>query len=208
MTTAKDVNVWRVETGHVSGAFDSPRANGDLISRYTLTARVLHWALGFALLLSFCLGLYMANLPLSPLQLRLYAWHKWAGIIILSLSALRLAVRVSRRPPADVSMPSWQRQAAHATHGLLYLLFFLVPLTGWAYTSAAGFPVVLFGMQQLPDFLTADRELAQAIKPWHEWLAKLLALTVVGHVAAALKHHFIDRDHLLSRMWFNTRKAR
>ena len=66
---------------------------------------------------------------------------------------------------------------------------------------AAGFPVVVFGVLPLPDFVPADKALAEAIKPLHKVLAWLLALLVLGHVGAALKHHFIDRDGLLARMW-------
>jgi cytochrome b561 len=97
-------------------------------------------------------------------------------------------------------MPAWQQRAAHAAHGLLYGLFFAVPLAGWAYSSAAGFPIVLFGVLPLPDFVPVSRELAETIKPFHKWLAYGLAATVVLHVAGALKHHFIDRDALLQRM--------
>jgi cytochrome b561 len=168
---------------------------------YTRTAIALHWLLAFALLVSFSVGLTMTELPMSPQRLRLYNWHKWAGITILTLSALRLAWRLRHRPPADVAMPAWQRQAAHWTHRALYALFFLVPLAGWAYSSAAGFPVVVFGLLPLPDFVPADKALAEAIKPLHKTLAYLLALLVLGHVAAALKHHFVDRDGLLGRMW-------
>lgn len=168
---------------------------------YTRTAVVLHWVLGLALIGSFCVGLYMTSLPLSPQRLKLYNWHKWAGITILTLSAVRLAWRLRHRPPADVVMPAWQQQAAHWTHRALYTLFFLVPLAGWAYSSAAGFPVVVFGVLPLPDFVPADKELAELIKPLHKILAYLLALLVLGHVVAALKHHFIDRDGLLARMW-------
>ena len=106
------------------------------------------------------------------------------------------------RPPADLAMPVWQARAAHATHGLLYLLFFAVPLLGWAYSSAAGFPIVWFGVLPLPDFVPVDKELAELIKPWHGRAAKLLALLVLLHVAAALKHQFIDRDGLIGRMGF------
>ena len=98
-------------------------------------------------------------------------------------------------------MPGWQQSAAHATHGALYLLFFAVPLVGWAYSSAAGFPIVWFGVLPLPDFVPVDNALAEAIKPWHGWLAKALAALVLLHVAAALKHQFVDRDGLIGRMW-------
>lgn len=168
--------------------------------RYTGTAMVLHWLLALAIVGTFALGVYMADLPVSPSRLKYYSWHKWAGVTILALSAVRLLWRLTHRPPADLPAPAWQQLAAHATHGLLYLLFFAVPLVGWAYSSAAGFPVVWFGVLPLPDFVSPDRALAELIKPWHERLAWLMALLVLLHVAAALKHQFIDRDGLLDRM--------
>jgi cytochrome b561 len=76
-----------------------------------------------------------------------------------------------------------------------------VPLVGWAYSSAAGFPVVVYGVLPLPDFVPADKALADAIKPWHGRLAFTLAALVLVHVGAALKHHFVDRDRTLARMW-------
>jgi cytochrome b561 len=174
--------------------------------RYTGTAIALHWVLAVAIVCSFCVGLYMADLPVSPTRLKLYNYHKWAGITILTLSMLRLLWRLSHRPPdlpaaVLAHMPAWQRVAHHATHKLLYLLFFVVPLVGWAYSSAAGFPVVVFGVLPLPDFVPVDKELAEAIKPWHGRLAFTLAALVLLHVAAVVKHHFIDRDGLLGRMW-------
>jgi len=170
-------------------------------SRYTGTAVVLHWVLGLALVGSFIVGLYMTSLPLSPQRLKLYNWHKWAGVTILVLSFLRLAWRLTHTPPADVPMTAVQRKAAHAAHNLLYVLFFAVPLVGWAYSSAAGFPIVVYGVLPLPDFVPVDKALAEAIKPWHERLAWVMAFIVFAHIAAALKHHFVDRDNILSRMW-------
>ena len=168
--------------------------------RYTTPAIALHWLLALALLVSCSVGLYMADLPFSPQRVKLYNWHKWAGVTILLLSALRLAWRLTHRPPADLPAPAWQQRAAHLTHGAMYLLFFAVPLAGWAYSSAAGFPVVWFGVLPLPDFVGPDKPLAEAIKLWHGALAWALAMLAVVHVFAALKHHFVDRDSLLRRM--------
>jgi cytochrome b561 len=168
----------------------------DASTRYTGPAIALHWLLAIALVCAFGVGLYMHELPVSPTRLRLYNYHKWAGITILVLSALRLAWR----PPPDLPMPAWQQRAAHATHILLYLLFFAVPLAGWAYSSAAGFPIVWFGVLPLPDFVPADKALAEAIKPLHAALAFTLAGLVLVHIAGALKHQFVDRDGLLARM--------
>jgi cytochrome b561 len=174
-------------------------------ARYSLTAIVLHWVLGLTILGMFGIGLYMTDLPFSPTKLKLYNWHKWAGITVLVLSAVRLLWRVTHRPPAlpdaiAQAMPAWQRWAHHGTHHALYALFFLVPLIGWAYSSAAGFPVVVFGVLSLPDFVPVDKALAEMIKPLHEFSAFALIGLAGLHIAAALKHQWIDKDGLLNRM--------
>ena len=174
-------------------------------ARYTRTAIALHWLLALLLIGLAGSGCYMANLPFSPAKLKLINWHKWVGICVLALSALRLLWRLTHRPPALPpavleAMPGWQRVAHHGVHALMYLLFFAVPLAGWAYSSAAGFPIVLFGVLPLPDWLGADKALAAGIKPLHALLAMALMALVALHVAGALKHQLIDRDGLLSRM--------
>ena len=174
-------------------------------ARYSLTAIALHWVLGLALVALFALGLYMTSLPFSPQRLKLYNWHKWAGVVVLTLSFVRLAWRLTHRPPAlplrvAAAMPAWQHWAHHGTHYALYALFFAVPLLGWAYSSAAGFPIVVFGVLPLPDFVPVDKALAEVIKPWHKYAALTMAALVLLHVAAALKHQLVDRDGLLARM--------
>jgi cytochrome b561 len=175
------------------------------IQRYSLTAIVLHWVLALAILTAFFVGLYVEDLPFSPTKLKLINWHKWAGVTILALSVLRLVWRITHRPPAlpvsiEQAMPGWQRAAYHGTHHLMYLLFFVVPLLGWAYSSAKGYPIVWFGVLPLPDLVAPNKELAELIKPLHGLAAFALIGLVVLHVGAALKHQFIDRDGLLDRM--------
>ncbi len=149
---------------------------------------LLHWVLALAIFASLGVGLYMTGLPFSMARLKLYNWHKWAGIVILVLSVLRLLWRLWRRPPDK------------GTHHAIYALFVLIPLAGWAYTSATGFPVVLFGIWPLPDFAPKDQALAELLKTAHAWLAYALMGLVALHIAAALKHHFVNRDGLLLRM--------
>jgi cytochrome b561 len=174
--------------------------NTPTITRYSSVAIAFHWVLALAIVGAFGMGVYMSDLPFSPQRLKYYNWHKWAGVTILALSALRLLWRLTHRPPPDLPTPAWQRLAAHGTHWALYALFFAVPLVGWAYSSAAGFPIVWFGVLPLPDFVSPDKALAEAIKPWHGYLAYALATLVLLHIAATLKHQFIDRDGLISRM--------
>jgi cytochrome b561 len=180
--------------------------------RYGPVAMLLHWVLAAMIVVSLGVGLYMTGLPLSPLRIKLYSWHKWAGIAILLLSALRLLWRLGHPPPAlpapmAARMPRWQRASYRLGQRLMYLLFFAVPLLGWAYSSALGVPVVWFGVLPLPDFVPVDRELAEALlQPLHKYSAFTLAGATLLHVAAALKHHWIDRDGLLQRMWPAPRK--
>jgi cytochrome b561 len=138
------------------------------------------------------LGYYMSGLAFSPSKIRLLNYHKWLGITILTIAALRLLWRLSHRPPPMPDMPAWQRRAAHAAHGLLYGLFFAVPLAGWAYSSAAGFPIVWFGVIPLPDWVAPDKALAARLATVHAVLAYSLATVVVVHIAAAVKHVFDD----------------
>lgn len=180
--------------------------------RYSFVARLLHALLGMALVGVFALGLYMADLPFSLDRLKLYNWHKWAGFSIFTLSFLRLVWRLTHRPPAlpkaiKQAMPRWQHLASEATHVGLYVMFFAVPLAGWAYSSAAGFPLVPFGLFQLPDFVPVSEGLADFLKTVHKYAAFSLAALVGLHVAGALKHQFFDRDGLLSRMGFGPAAA-
>ena len=185
----------------------APTASASLrAGRYTGTAIALHWVLALALIAIFGFGLYMTGLPFSPARLKYFNWHKWAGMTILILSALRLIWRITHRPPelpeaVTRTMPAWQRAAHHGVHHLMYALFFAIPLVGWMYSSAAGFPIVLFGLIPLPDLVSKSPELAEALKPWHGYLAYALAVLVVLHIAAVIKHQIIDRDGLLSRMF-------
>ena len=168
---------------------------------YDRVAIGLHWLIAFALIASFALGLYMHELPLSPQKLKLYSWHKWAGVTIFLFVVLRLGWRLAHRPPElPAAMPGWQRVAAEATHVLLYLLMFAVPISGWLMSSAKGFQTVWFGVLPLPDLLDKNKELGDMLKEVHEALNFGMAGLVVAHLGAALKHHVINRDDVLARM--------
>lgn len=176
--------------------------------RYTTTAIGLHWLIGLMILISFSVGLYMSNLPLSPTKLKIYSWHKWAGVTIFMLVVLRCTWRLFHTPPAMPDhMPRWQQIVAEATHYLLYALMFAIPLSGWLMSSAKGFQTVYFGLLPIPDLLDKNKELGDTLNVVHAWLNYLMITTVAAHAAAALKHHFIDKDEVLVRMVPRRRKA-
>jgi cytochrome b561 len=185
---------------------------GNRFPRYGAVAIALHWVLAAAIMGTFGLGMYMSDLPFSPAKLKYFSWHKWAGVTILTMTALRLGWRLAHHPPALpprvlAAMPPWQRRAHRATHGALYALCFVVPLLGWAYSSAAGVPIVWLGVLPLPNLVPVDKDLADhVLKPLHRLGAWTLAAAVGLHVAAAIKHQFVDRDGLMARMWPGARK--
>lgn len=168
---------------------------------YTRTAKTLHWLMAGLLFALLALGIYMHDLPLSPEKLKLYSWHKWGGVTAFLLLFIRLGWRTTRRPPAlPASMAGWQRQAAHAGHLLLYALMLAIPLSGWLMSSAKGFQTVYFGVLPLPDLIGKNKELGELLALVHQSFNLLFIMLLAGHVGAALKHHFIDRDDILTRM--------
>ncbi len=170
-------------------------------TRYTSTAIVLHWLVALLIFAAFPLGFYMHDLPLSPTKLHLYSYHKWLGVTVLFLLAIRLAWRGTHRPPAlPDSIPAWQQAASHIVHWGLYVLMLAVPLSGWLMSSAKGFQTVWFGVLPLPDLVGKDKALGEALSLVHTGLNYVLLALVVLHVAAAMKHRVIDRDDIVSRM--------
>lgn len=178
--------------------------------RYTVTAVILHWSMALLLIGLLAMGLYMTGLPFSPQRLKLFNWHKWAGMLVLGLASFRLFWRLTHSMPQRVvdihsSMQGWQRRIHRCVHLALYVMFFIIPLLGWAYSSASGFPVVLFGIISLPDLVPVNKALAEALKQSHHYAAYAMTCLVILHIGAALKHHFIDHDRLLNVMWFGSR---
>jgi len=168
--------------------------------RYTRTAIALHWAAALLILAGFALGLWMTDLAISPLKFRVYAYHKWIGITVFLIALARLAWRATHPAPPPVAMPEWQQRAASTTHVLLYVLMLIAPISGYLYSSATGVQVVYLGVLPLPDLVGKDKALAAALKAVHLSLVFTLAALVAVHVAAAIKHHVVDRDGVLARM--------
>jgi cytochrome b561 len=156
---------------------------------YTRTAIAFHWLIALLIVCGFGLGWVMTDIPgFTPAKLRYFSWHKWIGVTVFGLSVL------PRR------MASWQRTAAHLTHLLLYALMIAIPVSGYLYSSAANVPVVYLGLVPLPRLIAPDPVLKVVLKNIHITLNYTLLALFVLHVAAALKHQWLDRDGLLSRM--------
>jgi cytochrome b561 len=143
----------------------------------------------------------MSDLKLSPTKLQLFSYHKWIGVTVFVLAIVRVVWRAKHTPPAlPDSISRLQQLASHIVHALLYLLIFAVPLSGWLMSSAKGFKTVWFGVLPLPDLVGKDKELGHLLEVVHQSLNYILLLLVVLHVAALIKHRFIDKDNILTRM--------
>src|SRR5262249_33105848 len=161
----------------------------------------LHWTTVLLILAAVSLGLTMIDLPLTSAKLRIYAWHKWIGITVFLVAAVRLAWRARvPPPPLPARMSGLQVRAARAVHALLYLLLLAIPLSGWLYSSATGVSVSYLGLVPLPNLVAKDKALAATLLAVHQGLNVTLAVVLLLHVGAVAKHQWIDRNNLLARM--------
>lgn len=171
------------------------------ITRYGAVAQLFHWLIAALILVMLSLGYYMEDLPLGARKLELFQLHKSIGLTIALLAALRLLWRLLHPPPAlPAIMKPWERKAAGAVHGLLYAMLFVQPLIGFLHSNAVNFPIVVWGVVPLPPLIGPDEALGETLVGLHTIGGNLLAILVIVHVAAALRHHFILKDDVLRRM--------
>jgi cytochrome b561 len=174
----------------------------DWPGRYTRTAIALHWLIALAVVAQIAFGWWMLQIPKDPVGARVNAFnlHKSIGLTVLLLMAARLAWRATHHAPVLPSMPAWQATAARINHGLLYVCLFVQPLSGYIGSAVSGYPVRYFGMM-LPDWAPKIIPLKDLLSVVHLVSSWILIAAIALHIAAALKHQFVDRDGLLRRMW-------
>ena len=178
--------------------------------RWGSVSKSLHWLIALLILALGIVGLLMGELPKTPKYFWVYTAHKSIGITVLVLVVLRLLWRLYAGAPRPVpGTPGWQERIAGATHWLLYVMMFAIPLSGWLYDSASGLrPFKLFGLLEMPKLVAPDERAAQLSHAFHEWGFWALILVVLAHAGAALYHHLQQRDATLVRMlpqgWLDT----
>ena len=194
-------------------------------TKYTNVAIVLHWLIGIAILFMFVLGWFMTELPKETpkttsfdiFNLGFITWgveeeqsqrsfyfnlHKSVGLSLLMLIVLRMYWRFTHRPPAFLnSMKLWEKRLAKATHHSLYLLMFLIPLTGIIMSAGSKYGIKWFGIKVIPGF--DDKAIRELFYEFHEIFGLLLLLILILHILGAVKHSIVDKDGTLRRMWFS-----
>ena len=177
--------------------------------RWGSLSKSLHWLIALLILALGIVGLVMGEFPKTPKYFWIYTMHKSIGITVLVLVVVRLVWRLYAGAPEPVpGTPSWQERIASATHWLLYVLMFAIPLSGWLYDSASGLrPFKLFGLVEMPKLVAPSEQASQFSHAIHEWGFWALILLVLAHAGAALYHHIHLRDATLARMlpqgWLN-----
>lgn len=166
---------------------------------YGIVAKLLHWLIAIFIITLLCVGLYMADLPVGLQKLKLYRLHKEFGLLVLGLAIVRICWRIINTTPL-LELPWWEACAARLVHWAFYGFMFAMPLSGWLMSSASGISVSFFGLFVMPNLVGPDDNLRIFFRSCHHWLAYALIATIVLHVLAALKHHFIDNDTILRRM--------
>jgi cytochrome b561 len=191
-------------------------------TRYTKTAKVLHWLIAIGIFFMFALGWFMADLPKEApkqaaydiLNLGIYTWnlseeisprtfyfnlHKSIGVTIFALILIRVFWRITHKPPALLaSYKAWEHKLAAGAHHLLYLLMLALPLSGIIMATYSKYGIKWFGV----DFIKGldNKPMRELFKSAHEIIGLIILLVIIVHILGALKHKFIDKDETLSRM--------
>jgi cytochrome b561 len=191
-------------------------------TRYTKTAKILHWLIAVAIFGMFALGWYMSELPKEgPKQMAydlfdwgIYTWtlseeasprtfyfnlHKSIGISILALIVVRIFWRITHKAPAMLaSYKAWETKLANGVHRLLYVLMVALPLSGLVMAVASKYGVKWFGLEFISGL--DNKPLREAFKEVHEIVGVVILLIIIVHILGALKHKFIDKDETLDRI--------
>lgn len=169
---------------------------------YGTGARLFHWIIAAMVLIQIPAGVAMTSEPLGGISTPLYVLHKGMGSVLLLLVLGRILWRVTHRPPPfPDSMPPLEQRIAHRTHIAIYVLLLTMVVSGYLRTVADEYPIELLDALGIPPLIGYHPSLAAAMLVVHQLAVLVLLGLVAVHVAEVLRHHLIERDATLSRMW-------
>jgi len=172
---------------------------------YGIVAKAFHWVLFLMLIFSIVAGNFLASMPKGVEKLQAAGMHKSFGAVLLMLILMRFLWKLlNESPDLPAGTTAKESLLAKGMHWFLYALMFAQPLSGIMMSQAAGIPVSFFGLFEFPVFLEKAPELAKFFRGMHGTVWILLVVSVVGHVGAALHHHFIKKDNVLKQMTAGT----
>ncbi|WP_166166706.1 cytochrome b [Acinetobacter sp. SA01] len=177
---------------------------------YTRTAQMLHWLMAIIFIAAWLIGFYSGNFLSyevdGSFKGQVITLHKNIATTIIFLVLIRIFWRYTHPVPAlPDSMSPLMKVLAHLGHLTLYLMLLALPITGCLFSWSAGHPAPVLYLFEIPRLVQDNPDLLAIVKPVHIYLSWFAGLLVIGHIAAALKHHFIDKDNILRSM---TRQAK
>ena len=167
---------------------------------YGWGARLFHWTMFLIIAGLIIGGNIISDMPAGPDKTTLLGMHKSFGVVILFLAMCRLIWRLSNERPQDLGKNPLENKLGHAMHIFLYVLILEQPVIGILMSQSLGYPVNFFNMATLPTFVEKNAQRATTLLNLHSATGGVLAVAVTLHAAAALKHHFIEKDRTLLRM--------
>lgn len=170
-------------------------AQSDKLLRYNGGAVFLHWLTALLVLAQIYIGFTFHGMERGPARGDWFTWHKSVGVTILLLALVRLAWRLTHKPPPFPSeLPRWERLAAVWNHRIFYVILIALPLGGLLAVSGGADEATtgLVGGLRFPLIPGISESLGDVAGEAHELLVKLTIALLVIHVAAALKHQFVD----------------
>jgi cytochrome b561 len=173
----------------------------DTRAGYGLPTRLVHWLMALAIVGMFFLGLWMVELDYySPYYRSAPDLHRSVGMLLLFLLIVRFGWRLFNDKPADPELSTIERWGGEVVHWGFYPLLFALMVSGYLMSTADGRPIEVFNWFSVPA-LVHDKGMEKTAGEIHEWLAYATMAVVVLHALASLKHHFLDRNRVLARMW-------
>ena len=170
------------------------------IDSYGLIARLFHWIIFLMVIGVIIGGDIAADMPTGPGKAVMIGMHKSFGFTILFLAVLRLLWRLTNPRPRDLGSSQFQNKLGHTMHIFLYILLLSQPTIGILMSQSFGHPVYPFDLFKVPTFVNENIRMGKILLEIHETIWVVLAISVGIHAAAALKHHFIEKNRTLMRM--------
>ncbi|MFT7459287.1 MAG: cytochrome b561 [Planctomycetota bacterium] len=169
---------------------------------FGLLTKLFHWLLAFSIIGLIWLGWYMVDLTYyDKWYNKSLSWHKSLGMLVLGAALLKIGWQwYSPIPDTVKQLRKWERVGAHIMHKLLLVLMILIPTTGYLISTSNGKVVDIFGWFDIPALLSKNTEVRDLAIELHYYMAYGMAVLLLGHIAAALKHQFLNKDGTLVKM--------
>ena len=170
---------------------------------YGVVTVLLHWVSALVVIGLFVAGVWMVDLTYYSSWYKTAPHiHKSVGILLLLATFFRLLWRLlNPKPVAQSSHKPWEVSVAAIAHAVIYALLLTIMVAGILISIADGRGIWVFNWFEVPGFSAFFDNQADIAGDIHRYLAYCLIALVVLHALGALKHHFIDKDKTLIKMF-------